>query len=434
MPIAHFLKRPPQVNLPLTIMVLSEPVVFTTTFEIYTATEIIGEGGSARVFKATDEGGQSYALKLLDPSKATKEKVKRFKNEYLFCANNRHPNVVTVVDHGVFIDYGNTSPFVVMPYYGGSLRTLLQRGISSEKALHYFSQLLDGVECAHLQNVVHRDLKPENVLYDTETDRLLLSDFGIARFAEDELFTAVQTKDSTRLANFQYAAPEQRRRGAEVDRRADIYSLGLILNEMFTGEVPYGTAYQTIGAVAHEEAYLDDIVSQMIRQSPQDRPSDVKEVKNLLIGHKNDFITNQRISELTHTVVPVDELDDPLIVDPPHLVGLDWGNDQLTLTLSRPVNEKWNWALHNMGSHSSLVGYGPERFSFVGDKATIQAPERLVQRIIDYLKSWLPQTNQVYRERIEREKRQAEESQRKRLQQELESQQARQRVLRNVII
>lgn len=254
----------------------------------------------------------------------------------------------------------------------------------------------------------------------------------IARFAEGELFTAIETKDNDRLANFQYAAPEQRRRGADVDFPADIYSLGLILNEMFTGEVPYRTDYKTIETVSPEHRYLDDIVSQLIRQAPQDRPISVEKVKHLLIAHKNEFITRQRISELTGAVVPVGELDDVLVVDPIRLVAFDWNREHLTLILSHSVNEKWIWALQNMGGHSSLGGFGPERFPFSGDKATIGCPERLVQQIIDYFKGWLPRANTVYKERIERELREIEQAERLKLQQELAEEEARQRVLRNV--
>ena len=109
------------------IMALSEPRVFNTTWETYTATRIIGEGGAARVFEANDVAGKRYAVKLLDPSKATKLKVKRFQNEYSFCAKNKHRNVVTMVDYGIFGE--KESPFVVMPLYDGSLRTLLERTI-----------------------------------------------------------------------------------------------------------------------------------------------------------------------------------------------------------------------------------------------------------------------------------------------------------------
>ena len=318
------------------MMLLKQPIIFNTTFDTYTATEIIGEGGSARVFKATDEAGQPHAIKLLDPVKATRDKVKRFKNEYLFCVNNRHRNVVAVVDHGVFIDGEKNSPFLVMPLYDGSLRTLLQAGIAPGEVLRYFAQLMDGVECAHLKNVVHRDLKPENVLYDQESDGLVLTDFGIARFAEDELFTAVESMDNDRLANFQYAAPEQRRRGADVNFLADIFSLGLILNEMFTNEVPYGTEYKTIETISPEHGYLDGIVSRLIRQAPQDRPASIENVKYLLIAHKSEFITRQRISELTRAVVPVGELDGALIVDPVRLDDFDWNREHSPTPLPAP--------------------------------------------------------------------------------------------------
>ena len=110
-----------------------------------------------------------------------------------------------------------------MPLYSGSLRKLLETGIAPEQVLPYFGQLLDGTEAAHIRNVVHRDLKPENILYDQDNDNLLLADFGIARFEEDELYTLVETTPRARLANFHYAAPEQRTPGLEIDHRADIY-------------------------------------------------------------------------------------------------------------------------------------------------------------------------------------------------------------------
>jgi serine/threonine protein kinase len=101
-----------------------------------------------------------------------------------------------------------------------------------------FSQILDGVEAAHLQNVIHRDLKPENILCDQNFATIAIADFGTARFTEDILATAIETGPSQRLANFQYAAPEQRTVGGDVQATADIYALGLMLNELFTGSVP----------------------------------------------------------------------------------------------------------------------------------------------------------------------------------------------------
>jgi len=332
--------------------------VFESAFKTYKAEGIIGDGGSSSIFRAIDDSGEKWAVKLLDSARATAERRKRFKNELFFCLRSKHPNIVTVVDHGVFVSDTTHTPFYVMPLYQGSMRSLLKTGMVHDKALKYYANVLDGIEAAHLQGVVHRDLKPENVLYDAKRDVLLVADFGIAHFGEDELLTAVETKDTTRLANFQYAAPEQRARGSKVDLRADIYALGLILNEMFTGHVPSGTGYKTIAQVAADYAYLDDLVTCMLSYDPKDRFGSIEEVKTQLIGRRNEFVTRQRLSELKSTVVPVTELDDPLISDPLHLTGFDWDKGTLMLHLNQPVNDKWIWALRHIGSYSCLLGKG----------------------------------------------------------------------------
>src|SRR5262249_30968469 len=159
----------------------------------------------------------------------TSDKRRRFKNELAFLTKTNHSNIVNVVDHGVA--RGElTGPFYVMKRYDESLRELIRTGMKVDAVLPFFSQLLDGVEAAHLLGVVHRDLKPENFLFDKASSSLAVADFGIARFTEHLIATIVETAPAQRLANFQYAAPEQRQSGASVGVPADIYALGLILN------------------------------------------------------------------------------------------------------------------------------------------------------------------------------------------------------------
>src|SRR5207302_1036423 len=110
-------------------MSLSKPAIFETTFTHYTGTDIIGEGGAGRVYRATDDAENVYAIKLLDSAKANREKVRRFKNEVLFSQRNQHQNIITVIDHGIYKDGKKGSPFYVMPLYKGSLRRLLVTGI-----------------------------------------------------------------------------------------------------------------------------------------------------------------------------------------------------------------------------------------------------------------------------------------------------------------
>jgi serine/threonine protein kinase len=415
-------------------MPLSKPVTFETAFTQYIGTDIIGEGGAGHVYRATDDTGGVYAIKLLETAKANSDKLKRFKNEVEFCRRNQHRNIITVIGDGVFINCKKHSPFYVMPLYTGSLRTLLESGIPPERVLYYFSQLLDGVEAAHLQRVTHRDLKPENVLYDKATDLLLIADFGIAHFEEEAIYTEVETSPNTRLANFQYAAPEQRNRGAQVDYSADIYALGLMLNEMFTGMVPHGTRYKTISNVAPEYGYLDEIISMMLYQSASERPNSIDGVKQQLIGKKNDFITRQRISELKQTVVSAMDLDDPLIIDPSQLVEFDYERGMLYLILSRSVNEKWIDALHNMGSFRYLTNKHPDMFAVSGNKASVRAQEHEIQETINLFKDWLPIANRVYAGMVYNEKFVTEQRQRQQLQEEIEEQERRQRIRANVRI
>ena len=413
-------------------MALKSPITFETTFNTFTGTEIVGEGGAAWVYRATDEEGKLYAVKLLKPQSTTREKRKRFKNEIDFCSRINHKNIVPVIGHGALTEGKSASVFYVMPLYSGSFRNLLEQGVKLEETGQHLVQLLDGVEAAHLKGVVHRDLKPENILYDDRNEQLVIADFGIAMFQEDELFTAVETKDTDRLANFRYAAPEQRHPGKSVDLRADIFTLGLILNEMFTGEVVSGVGYKTIADVVPEQAYLDEIVSQMIQQDPSARFSSVREIKQRLSVLQKTFLSQQKISELSGEVVPESEIDDPIVADPPKLIDFDWTDGALTLILSCPVNDKWVQALRKMGSHSFIWGKGPENFRFVGDRAIIGARESQVQGVIDYFKDWLPKANAVYEREIAWEKEKAQKEQYKRLQDQREKEEARKRVLEKV--
>jgi len=245
------------------------------------------------------------------------------------------------------------------------------------------------------------------------------------------------TAPNTRLANFLYAAPEQRSRDSSVDHRADIYALGLMLNEMFTRQVPQGTEYKTISRVASDFSYLDDLVAAMLRQAVGERPASIEVIKRELIGRKQEFIIRQRLSELKQAVVPVTDLDDPLIADPPHLVDIDVAQGTLILVLQRSVSPKWQQAWLHMARTSSfsyLMNKGPDRFSFAENRASIPAREDEIQQIVDSFKSWLPMASRIYENMVRREKQDAEDQQRKQLQQEIEDQERRLRILTKIKI
>lgn len=247
-------------------------------FGTYSIGNSIGQGGAGVVFEARDDQGAPCALKIVNsPSSVL---TKRFRNEIGFCFRNKHPHIISVMDFG---QAPSGKPFYVMPLYSSTLRKLMRSAaIPPAKILDLFAQILEGIEAAHQEDVCHRDLKPENILYEEATNQLVIADFGIARFKEEDLLTTVETSPHDKLANFVYAAPEQRIKGASVDQRADIYALALILNEMFTGQVLQGVGFIQITSVAPQYAYLDDAVHSMAQQDPNNRPASIQEIRKLL--------------------------------------------------------------------------------------------------------------------------------------------------------
>ncbi len=413
---------------------LKKPVTFETTFGVYTVDEQLGEGGAGRVYGGAGADRTPVAVKVLAEERASADKRGRFKNEISFLARNRHRNIVTVIDHGVARGGAIEGPFYVMRRYQGSLRQLMQSRISPEGVLPLFSQILDGVEAAHLQNVVHRDLKPENILYDGDSRTLAIADFGIARFTEDVLATLVKTAPAQRLANFQYAAPEQRTPGQTVGVPADLYALGLILNEMFTGAIPQGTEYRLISSVSKELSFLDGIVAKVLRQLPQERPGSVAELKGLIQRYQAEAVSVQRLSRLDGTVIASQEIDDPLAYEPPRLVAANWDGRRLTLTLDREVSGDWVTALMQMGSYSSVLGKEPGSFSFHGNEASVEAQEHEVQPVIDHFKNWLPVATRTLKHLLEQKAQRQEAERREELRREREAEERRLRVLRNIKI
>jgi serine/threonine protein kinase len=411
-----------------------DPTTFITAFSSYTVLREVGEGGSGRVYEVADSSGKVVAIKSLDPTKLTTDKVKRFKNETHFCLRSPHKNIVTVLEYGVRNVNGKHCPFYVMPLYPKTLRTLISEKIQPNKVLTYFAQILDGVEAAHLLGVWHRDLKPENILFDSASDSLAIADFGIARFVKEDLFTLVQTQPSTRLANFQYAAPEQRKRGVIIDQRADIYALGLLLNEMFTGEVVQGTAFRTIESVASDFAYLDDIVNGMIRQAVHERPSSVDQVKQAILARQHEYISRQKLSTLKNEVISQTDIDDPLVLDPIRLIGVDYDHGDLVFKLSREPNMGWENVFHQLKNVPFLTtGQGPDSIRFYGNSALFELLSRgQAQQLTNLFKTYLEAANRQYADFVKERQLREEEALRTKLRQRVDEEELRQEILSKV--
>src|ERR687895_1474029 len=214
----------------------------------------LGSGGMSTVYLARDETLERWvAAKVLHREISDQpDQIERFRREARAVAQVAHPNVVAVIDAGE--DLGR--PYIVFEYVEGE--TLKQRIDSAarlplDEAAAYAIEVGRGLGAAHARRLVHRDVKPQNVLIDAE-GRAKVTDFGIARQLEQEGMTATGRV----IGTTDYVSPEQAM-GHQVDPRSDVYSLGVVLYEMLTGDVPFSADTQVGVAMKHVNEELPDV-------------------------------------------------------------------------------------------------------------------------------------------------------------------------------
>src|SRR5206468_2778003 len=214
-------------------MAVSDTLINTLFDGRYRILRKLGTGGMANVYLAEDEVlGRRVAIKILNDRHAGDDQfVERFRREAKNAASLSHPNIVSIYDRGK----AEGTYYIAMEFLDGrSLKELIVgRGPAPIKtAVEYTRQVLAAIGFAHKHGIVHRDIKPHNVLVGPE-GRLKVTDFGIARSGASEM-----TEVGSIIGTAQYLSPEQAR-GAPVDPRSDLYSLGVVLYEMLTGAVPF---------------------------------------------------------------------------------------------------------------------------------------------------------------------------------------------------
>jgi len=201
------------------------------------------------VFLAEDtELRRNVALKFLPEYYTSKPDIKtRFKREAQAAAALNHPAIITVYEVGEYRD----SSYIAMEYVEGkSLRDIIDaKNISFEKAIELISQVGDGLSFAHQHGIVHRDIKPENIMLD-KYGRVKILDFGLAKYKG---VTRI-TREGTTMGTPHYMSPEQVK-GHELDQRSDIYSLGVVMYELLSGELPFAGQYEAaiLYAIVNEE-------------------------------------------------------------------------------------------------------------------------------------------------------------------------------------
>jgi serine/threonine protein kinase len=216
--------------------------------------EQVGSGGMSSVYRAFDPTLERHvAIKLMHRDISNDaDQLERFRREARAVAQLNHPHVVTVIDAGE--DDGN--PFIVFEYVEGeTLKDRIRRlgRLPVAEAVAYAVEIARALECAHSHMLVHRDVKPQNVLIDPD-GRAKVTDFGIARSLEAQGLTATGRV----LGTTDYVSPEQAL-GHEVTAQSDVYSLGIVLYEMLTGEAPFQADTQVAVAMKHVREPLPDV-------------------------------------------------------------------------------------------------------------------------------------------------------------------------------
>ncbi len=243
--------------------------------------ELIGVGGMGAVYKARQPNlDRLVALKIVQSptGEADPEFAARFAREARAMAKLDHPNIVAIHESG---EAGGV-PYLLMEYVDGiTLReAMANKVLTLAEALAVVPQVCDALDYAHRAGVVHRDIKPENILID-QTGRVRIADFGLAKLA-DATGTSL-THSRQMMGTPHYMAPEQWERPNEVDHRADIYALGVILYELLTGELPLGR-FDLPSQKGRGDARVDAIILLALAKEPNQRYQRAGDVKTALSG------------------------------------------------------------------------------------------------------------------------------------------------------
>jgi len=330
----------------------------------YRVVEKIGRGGMGTVYKAVDETlDREVAVKVLNPDIGESAVVRRFRAEAMTLARLNHPGIATIYE----LFRTDDDLLMVMEFVRGeTFDNMIERlgPLAPARAASLGAQVLDALGHAHRVGIVHRDLKPANLML-SEYGAVKIMDFGIARVVGTEHLTS----DGLMMGTPAYMAPEQVL-ATEVDARADLYSVGVVMYRLLSGNLPFRA--DTAIAMAHKQlkdpptplrqfraelpSWCEDVLWRALAKSPADRFQTADEFRDALIGHGASLVPIASQPAPLETTLPPDRT--PAVIDPSESV---LASRESALAATIPVETPAGTALPNAGTPQPPSGSGPGR-------------------------------------------------------------------------
>ncbi len=281
----------------------------------YEIIEKVGEGGMGEIYKALDTKLDRFvALKFLPPRFSdSEEEKKRFIKEAKTASALNHPNICTIYGIHEYQDpSGDKHSFIAMEYLEGRTLRNLSKDLSIKEIINIGIQIAEGLSAAHEKGIIHRDIKPENIMIRKE-GRIQIMDFGLAKLNSSNYASRI-TKIGSTMGTLSYMSPEQVQ-GLDVDFRTDIFSFGIVLFELLTGDLPFKGVHEAavIYKIVNEEAspvskiksnidpLFDDVIRKCLEKDKEKRYGsskelleDLKNIKSIFDEEKGNGISKER--------------------------------------------------------------------------------------------------------------------------------------------